>query len=270
MRERSAVLKSQRLTLRKRRKIFFVLIGFVVFIIIFLVGLIFISRSDFLLLNEVDVSGLKSINESEIKEVANTHLKGDYFFGTIPKASMVLFDKENLERDILNKFPSIESVEVKAWNKSVSIQLKERKPVALWCETACFFIDGTGLFFDKAPAFDGNIYLKFRGLYGESNIVLKETRLLDENKIKTLIKVKEGLAKEKLYFNEVELVSSEEVKLIEKTGLYLIINPADDPKLLVEKVVATLALDVIKEKGHESIEYIDTRFGNKLFFKEEL
>lgn len=69
----------------------------------------------------------------------------------VDSKSIFLINSDKLDREILNKFPIIESVKIdKRFMQTLEIKISERKPVGIFCgnNEECFMIDQNGVIFE--------------------------------------------------------------------------------------------------------------------------
>ncbi len=153
---------------RAKRKKILILSGVSVFV---LALIIFISRLENLRIATVNVSGAKVISPDAVISVSDEVLSG-YYLWLIPRDNILLYPRQKLERAISTRHPRFSSVQISLSGlNTLDIVLAEREPYALYCgevakpdETSeCYFLDNTGLVFDRAPSFSSGVYFVFAG-----------------------------------------------------------------------------------------------------------
>jgi hypothetical protein len=153
----------------RRRRLFWIRFNIIFFIaLILLFTLAILSGHDKIRIKEFLIRGNDSVPTSQILEIAEEATAGRYF-GLFARANFLLFPRYTIEKKLLAEIKTIEKVNV-SWDgwKIVAIDVKERKPHAVWCEkealpAKCFFTDETGYIFDEAPNFSGSIFVKSYG-----------------------------------------------------------------------------------------------------------
>lgn len=186
-------------------------------------------------------------------------------FYVIPQNCFFSFPAEKARWRLTDNFLNLKNIEVeKIFPFAISVRAEERKPVAVLCLPNCFFVDETGFIFGDAPFFSPGIFVKFfdkRAIKPEKGNFLLETndfkRMLDfANRLKDFFSVSSIiLENEKVY------------KLYAETGQYLIVDGGEDWALTYNNLVAFFNEMVKNDK--DKFEYIDFRFGNKIFFKQQ-
>lgn len=269
--------------------------------IVFLLALIFfvagggVSHNARWRVEQVDVRGTQAVDREAVRAFVFERLAGNYFF-VYARNNSFLFPARAIEADIRESFLRIGHAEVtKVDPHTIAVAVVERKPYALWCgnevppemyELAyCSFVDETGFVFDYAPVFSEGVYAE---LYGVLEGVV-EGRVLGARFPKEQFVFLRALEKEmQREVGEVlrMVVAGEgEYRVIMKksaryptlSGVELRIKQGGTPETLTKNILAALAVQFPdatkaisgKPAGTESkkkLEYIDLRFGNKIFF----
>lgn len=258
-----AVLISRR---KRRRKIVF-RFGIVFFaVLLFLgasfVGLFFVDKFK---IKDISVEGNHFLTKEEIRREVESAMSAK-ILGVIPGDRIFSFSSEKAEGILESRFGRLSFVEIKKKIPAgVEVAVKEREPIALFCVTDskdCFFVDGQGFVFEEAPFFSSGVYLKF--FDGRSKKSGKGQFLIAGENMKRLISF---LEKTSPYFNisEAHLNDDGVYKLRTDEGIFLILDESDDWDLLFSNLETFLW--GYKDGEYTDFEYIDLRFGNKVFYK---
>lgn len=261
----------------KTRKFFglFLQIGLPVVV---LVGLIFLLRADFLQVKNFNVVGEEGVSTKDIQNVAVNFISGNQFF-VIPKSNIFLFSKGNLATALLADFGRVEKVDVSKniLNKSVDITIKERQADYLWCSATgeCFFMTKDGLIFEKANftmsdfltssvswaepisklIFEGNL---------EGDPIMKS--FATPEKMQNYLKLVNTFKDANIEIVSINIESTD--KATAKSNLGGIIFNPEEADLSPVAQNAILLINDTKSKNPSAVfNYIDTRFGNKMFYK---
>lgn len=270
--------RSPELVLKRRRTIKKMTALFVLGFSLLLIGLVFFLRMDRFQIREVSITGTKIIDEKSIRVTVNDTLAGSCLW-LIPKTNTFIYSVSSLEKKMLEDYNGILTLNIhREGFQKISIEITERKPHALWCANDfkqdissdqeipdCYFVDYAGLVFEKAPFFSGNVYFVYRGkLDKESPLgahVLDKTTFANfekfVNSVKTLnVEVVGVLLKEA---GDFDLILSSNTKVMLSQNLSYDEMYNNFSSLIKSDQFATTTLD--------KIDYIDMRFGNKIFFK---
>lgn len=247
---------------RKLKHIFFISVK-IGLPLIFLISIIFLLRSDFLQIEQVSVVGNKEVLPEEVVVVTESFMSQKRFL-FVPNTNYLFLSKDNLEKIILDSFPRIESVDItKKLNNILEIEINERVGDFIWCtrENECYLMSKNGLIFSKADQIDLLGKIIFKGnvssdpilkYYSEEGLMNKFLGVIDYFK--------------NLPFDLVSLELEASNKLTLSTGVGLIIlNPEEDLESQLQNAVVLIS--ELRSEEDVSFEYVDSRFGNKMYYK---
>lgn len=251
---------------QRRRKVFIILTSLFSAFLFLLVGLLaFVSRMDFIIIKEIAVSGNHSVDKEKIIKSVQENISGNYFF-LFSKKNSLIYPKDKIEKTLLEKFPRIESVSVESdFSNNLSIKVKEREPFVLWCsDENCFVSDKNGLIFDK---FDGSLEESFFKYYTKisdpiNKNIFKKNYFNDIHSFVELVKG-EGLDPFKLLE-----VDSDTYEIYFSGNSRLIFKPSRDIKETMNNFQSILNMEEFEDREViKGLEYVDLRYGNKVFYK---
>ncbi len=279
--KRRNVLTSPRLSELKKRRKRAILNRFL--LLIFGIAIIFgffvyISRLNSLNISEVQVSGNQVLDSDTIKTVTQEQLSGKYLW-LFPKTNILYYPKSSIQNALQDKFKRIGSLSLSVKSdQTLQVSVKERVALYIWCGAApveskdskCYFLDDSGYIFDEAPYFSGSVYFKFYG--GDLTI---GSYFLQQN-FKQLIPFKDTLVSLGLKPTAIYLTDDGDMQIFLSGGTSLTSTPkiilkADaDFQNVAENLQAALNTEPLKSKfknEYSKLEYIDLRFGNKVYDK---
>jgi hypothetical protein len=273
--------------LKKRRKQRRIKYGIFVLVFFILVGVVsYLSHLPKVRINDVELRGGLLVTQKEIKEESLRYMSGSYFW-LFPKNNSIIYPQNGLKKDLSEKFKRIETINVslEGLNKIV-VEITERKPVAIWCrenlapvststensklldKEKCYFIDLFSTIFAEAPNFSGDAYFKYYGLVEKENPIGEKfiASSTEFTQINNFIESVKKLNIKPLYLlgkgeNEYSLVlyGGGEIYFDVKKSISLAFNN-------LETLLKSPELSIGKT-GFLPVEYIDLRYGNKLFYK---
>jgi len=253
---------------RAKRKKFFLRLFFVfLFLLLAAVGgIIGLFQIDGLKIKSVSITGNSFLSEQELLSQVNS-VMDEKVFGLIPKDRIFFFLDAEVTANLFEKFGRLAKVKIeKKYPSFVSIEVQERMPIAVLCEKSgktCFFLDETGFIFEKAPFFSAGVYLKF---FDERQVELEEGRFLLPREIfGRLLVFKERLENISKPL-EIYLKGDGVYEIHTEAGWYLIIDEKDDWDAVYNNFVSFYG-EIMKSRNKKDIDYIDLRFGNKVFYK---
>lgn len=282
---KNATLKPSKLR-RRRRKIFalktlsffFVLIGFV-----FLLS--WLSKMQTIQIENIKISGNSTISDNEIIDFVKTETLSKYF-RLFSKNSIFLYPRKSIEKTLAENFKKIETISVKSQGlKNILVNMSERKPNSLWCVVSaedgmvgnknseiCYFLDKEGLIFSKAPDFSGNSFLRYYGLIdGEEDPIGKN--YVTREKFKEISKFIDSLGILGIKVATFRAETNNDYQIVLKNEIKIILDDKQSFDKTLENIQSILS--EVDLKGDYSpnnpprINYIDLRFGNKVYLKGE-
>lgn len=249
-----------------------IIIGVIITIFISLIifGIYKLTRLDSLQIKNVEVVGGQTIPHANIKKIATDTLNGTYW-RLIPRRFTYFFPETEISKNIA-ALDRVHHVKVdKPDRNKVLVIFDEYVPYALWCDavesTDCLFIDYTGFAFAAAPDLSGGAFVRFVEAGREP---VKETGAFS----------KEFIASNQSFIELLENELGLFVTQVEKSGDYDLEYTVSGGGQL--KVSQTMELDksfrnlktVLQSEDFVHLEpgkfqYIDLRFGDKVFVNEE-
>jgi len=260
---------------KKRRATFLKKILFYLFLFLaVLVGLTYLSRVSGINIQEVEIVGNKIVDLEEARSLAEEVILESYFY-LFPKTNVLFFPKDDIKDKLQNRFKGIKNVDFSITDElKLKISLTEREAEYLWCGDTviqpaeggipkCYFMDDTGFIFDEAPYFSGDVYFKFYGQIGEAEF---DSFLSLKNAFEALGLNPAGMSVD----------GDGDIKMILVAGSSSFPGPeiifkadSDFDEALGNLEVALNTEPFLSnfQNKYSALEYIDLRFGNKVYYK---
>ncbi len=260
-------LPESRLRIKRRRRrirIAIVSVAGAILIIAMLVGLTYLP---FLQIKRIEVSGNKTLSSSTIIAYVQQRLDDKYAY-VLPKTNIFLYPKHALNKELIEKYPVLASADVHAVDFSaIAVALVEREPRALWCEGgSCLFMDQNGVAYAYAPTFSEPIYVSYFGAISEGKL---PKHYLAPGQFASLSALVDAIA-QKLPGERITSVSVDaqnDVRVRFTSGVMLMFTLKDQGGDVFERLSLALGSDPIVSHQLSDFEYIDLRFGDKLYYK---
>ncbi len=243
--------------------------------LLIIAALVIVSRLPSLQVRSVVVSGNEATTEEELRTVIDENLKGHYLF-LIPKSNIFLYPRAAIENAITAAIARVATANVSSADLStISVVIKERGPSALWCEGVvdlndpvpdpCYFIDGDGLIYGKAPVFSGNVFLRFWGIHGGDPTGLRLMPLSEYRELSFLLNTlpKFSLEPTDVVFDN----QNADVTVHLKGRARLLFSRTQGLGDVLLNLDSVLSSEPLEGKDSLTIDYIDLRFGNKIFYR---
>lgn len=252
-----------------------IILVFLLAVILLVAGAIFALRYPTWQLAEINVSGARSLSVEEIKSLILQETSGNYAF-IIPKTSILLLGEGSIASKLQEKFLKIREINLaRELPDKLEVNIVERDFWVILCndkftpdnseDVECVFLDKDGYAFDYAPDSSGSLVVKiktdFPSLSLGKNIIEEKFAFYLSDLAE---KIESGIGSKVIAYEISSLVNGE-FRIILNDG-FLLILPRGGEQTNIVKVLKTVLEEEIKER-RESIDYIDLRFGNKVFYK---
>ena len=258
---------------KRRRRVFIVRSLFFLFLFSSVVGLVgWVAGSEKVTVQDIKVEGNSMVTTESIRALAKKDMEGKYLF-VFPKSSIFLYPRKGIEASVLESFKRVKNAKVTFDGfQSISINIDEREPKALWCgesylseeKGGCYFLDEGGFVFSKAPNFSGTTFLSFFGMLDSFNPVGEQ--FIPQEEFATVLLFVESLNKIYTESVAVEFISTEETVVYTKNGSKILFTRSQNLGAILSNIESVLESEEFKDKLVD-FEYLDARFGNKVYYK---
>lgn len=264
---------------RKKRRIF--ILKCIVVAILFVgfgASIVYMSKLPAFQIKDVVVHGNTVISSEALTAAATESIQGNalMFF---PRRNVFIYPRETIRKKVLDEYARIKSVNVELDGfHTVSLNIVERKPHGLWCvligtgrngthTDECYFIDDTGFVFDEAPDFTEGVYIKYYGLIDKENpIGASYIPTLKFGDLSAFITRLKNLGVEPHY---VESRKEGEYDVAFDGGGVITFSSSRSLDTIYTNFEAALGeiRRVAGREGISAVDYIDLRYGNKVYYK---
>jgi hypothetical protein len=255
---------------QRRRKRRYVIAGLLfALVLVALVGACLVANANFLQITSTEVSGAQHIPQSAIIAAVSHDLNGKYA-GLFSHANIFLYPKTRIQHDLLALYPTLSNAEVRAQNfHTISVAVTERTAEATWCGTSpdaqgsCVSLDDTGLAYANAPDQATSTY------FGPLPAGPLPKQFLTPASFRSLSALVATFA-QKVTPDAVESVTVDEnndVTLSFSPGYKLLFSLNDDSGAVFQHFTLVLTSAPFLSHSLNDFEYIDLRFGDKVYYK---
>jgi hypothetical protein len=229
----------------------------------------------------VNVSGAEDLS-SVIQQFAQQKLAGHYFF-LFPKNNVALYPKQDIERGLLAQYPTLASVSVYNVNlHAIGVTATERQPVAQWCSysdaavqseststapTACWYIDENGVVYAPVVGANASTFITFTSSNSSPTL---PWQFLTPVQFQSLSALVTSILQNKITDNPLIVASVDQyddVRLQFASGFTLLFSLDDDSGDIYSRLSLALTSDPFTSNPLSDFEYLDLRFGDKLYYK---
>lgn len=273
----------RRLTLRERRARTRLIITLVSFVLVIGAG-IGVSRLSFspaVSLNAISVRGNSLISTDELLALIKEQTASAYL-GVFSKNNSVLFPRGAVEEKITDTYKTITRANI-SFNglHTATLVVEERKPSALWCAGDapagtgdCFYMDQTGYVFDKAPQFNGAVYVAYFGgasgaQAGEQSREPIGTQFLPPADFKKLTDFVTDVSRFGVKPVSVTVEQNGDGLIRLLSGGNILFSRTLDYNQTLENLQSIITSEQAKTRGTflKRLDYVNVRFNGKAFFK---
>lgn len=239
----------------------------------FFVGGVYLSRLPAWQVNKVEITGEETLHPEELKVKVRQAVSGNFAL-LFPRASFPLINKSKLASLLKKEFPKIAEVEIeKEFPDQILITVRERKIWGILCNdlhearqvTRCAYVDTYGFGIEEAPDTVGSLILKIKTDFKE---ILPGSQILDPELAQKMMLLEEQTQKSAragaIGFSYAENNPKEVV--LETDEIFRLIFLLEGDLNNTFEVLKRVLEEEIKEK-RSRLDYIDLRFGNKVFYK---
>ena len=265
-------LKSPKLVKQKRRR-FLIKVGLLIAAFVALFALLsFLTKLYAFAVTHIEVTGNSAVDTEEIKNIIKNNISGNYLF-LFSKSNRFLYPKNAIHSELIEKYKRIDTATLEVEGHTLKVSVKERLPSYAWCAgvptdatKSCYFIDATGYVFSEAPVFSGDVFLSFYGLLDEKNAI--GSTYIGGEEFKNLDKFITWLDAHTIKVRSVLAKPTGVYEVYVPSGAKIIFKASQAPSVL-QSTIETIMLntDILTNTSSSTLEYVDLRFGNKVYYK---
>ncbi len=229
----------------------------------------YVTRINSFQLERVEVVGGFTISHEAVTQVVEEEMSGEYF-RLIPRRFLWLYPEEHMIAT-LKTFPRLKEVALLRDGRTLIVTFTEFEPYALWCQEkndeTCLFIDNVGYAFGVAPQLSGNALLRFLKDEAEPQLgqsvfpstFLREARVFVED-------VERELG---LFITHVHSRGTYDLEFTLAGGGMIKVSQTKSFADSYSNLKTILSSSEFEHLEPGNFQYIDLRFGDKVFVNEE-
>lgn len=229
------------------------------------------SRVDALTITEVDISGGETIDHDTVRALVEEELTGSYYH-LVPRRFAWTYPQERISERV-QELERIDTVSLtRESGTTLRVEFTEYHPFALWCgsevDGECLFMDATGYAFARAPQLSGGAFVRFIKYDTEEPAV--GTTPFDSNFVRESTAFIERAYEELgLTITIVEQINEDDVIYSIAGGGTLKLSLRMPLADAYENLHTLLQSPEFAHIAPGTFQYIDLRYGNKVFVNEE-
>jgi hypothetical protein len=263
---------------RIRRTRLAILLG-VVFIL--LAGLIVgLSWIPYIRIHSIAVSGTETVSTSSVEQFAQQKIAGRKLF-VFPEDNIFLYPKKEIKSGLLAANPQFKSADVHAENfETIGIDVAERHAAALWCGASagesgeCRLVDENGFAYAPDLSLVSPAFVRYTGEATTTRGYTSQTeplQYLTPDGFRALSALVLALDQNQsgTEISSVDVDQNSDVHANFANGFTLLFALKDADKDVYQRFILALASQPFLNKTIADFDYLDLRFGDKLYYKEK-
>ncbi len=228
----------------------------------------FATRVNALTIDTITVRGGETIQHSEVESVVRAQIDGSYM-KLVPRAFAFTYPHENIVAEV-NKVHRIKNVSVvRSGGNELLVEFDEYVPHALWCKNSesagCFFLDENGYSFAPAPTLEGGSFLRFVSIAKDPS---EHVQAFPEEEYKRVHELTQKFAAAKWFVSKAEIDAASDAFLTIVDGGLFKVSLKQSADETVSNLLTVLGSENFTHIKPGNFEYIDLRFGSKVFVNE--
>ena len=228
----------------------------------------YVTRIDSFTISTVTVSGGETISHSQVEEIVQNKLSGAYL-KFIPYRFALLYPHEDIELGI-REIKRIKNLTVmRQGGTELAVEFEEYIPHALWCKDSesegCFFLDDNGYSFSPAPSLSGGSFLRFIAIVKDPTEHTQAFSPEDYQKVHELVVL---LREKGWYVSKAEVDGAGDAFFTIVDGGEFKVSLRQSSEDTIDNMSTVLNSEKFAHIKPGNFEYVDLRFGSKVFVNE--
>ena len=226
------------------------------------------SRITALTLAHITVSGGETIEHADIEQTVREKLSGSYL-KIIPRAFAFTYPHEEIVA-ALKEIPRVKDVTVvRTGGTTLRVEFSEYEPQALWCAESdmnnCYFLNESGYSFSKAPGLVGGSFLRIIAIGKEPQV---HTTPFNPDEYARVVELRNKFADNKWFIKRADIDTAGDAFLTLVDGGEFKVSLKQSADETISNLNTVLGSEQFDHIEPGNFEYIDLRFGSKVFVNE--
>ncbi len=288
--------QSRKLREKKKKQKKLRLIIFLVVTISILVFFVYVLNASYFRVQRIVVNELEYANREEVELATKNQLDGR-FFGLFAKSNIFILPRGNIYKELKSNFPSIKKVDLDVKGLTeIELEIEEYVANAIWCDVPvtpatllshdaenqdkvssaipqvltsfsgqnCFFLNDSGIVFSPTDYDNNQEVIKFFG--GITSDPLRQT-YANKKTFASLVEFTKLLRRLNIVSDQVWTTNGEVYAFVTKEKVKIYIDSKDNIVDVFDNLETVIKRDAINQAQFSNIDYIDLRFGNRVFYK---
>lgn len=228
-----------------------------------------VSRLPVLQISSFSIRGNKVLDTGSVESLIKDRLGKFYFWVLIPRRNMLLYPKRAIASELLESYPRIDSVLLQLDSSRLIVRINEREPHGIYCRDespSCYLVDDDGYIFADAPRFSGPVYFTYITPL-EGNPIGQF--VMGDAQYQAISIFAEELTHDGYGVIGVRETRSGYYEMLLEHDAKILFNRAEDYSETHATLTSATRAESYAEQVDEGkqLEYIDLRFGNKVYYR---
>ncbi len=216
--------------------------------------------------SEVVAEGSTTLVPSALTLTAQETLRGARLY-VLPRDNVLLYSRSGLISALLAAYPTLKTVDIRLRGlNTLVLAVTERTPVALWCDDAhCRLLDAQGVAYAAQEATTTSEYVIFRGELETDDATAQYLEPEVFAGVQSLAVMLASTTQSRVMSATVD--EEQTVDVVFENNFRLIFSLGDEASDVVSRFLLAQTAEPFVGKELSEFEYLDLRFGDKLYYK---
>lgn len=230
----------------------------------------FVSYIEPLTVERIRVVGTERIDPPVVETYVDSQLS-DGSFHYLSRRNIFLYPRQVIEEGIVASFPRVKSAALSRdalFSRQLDVTIEEREPYALWCkdEAECYAMDESGYIFASAATTTHGEFRTAYVFYGDITDAPIGQRFISAQLPAVLALLRIMQQQTNLIPNSVSVLPERDFTITLEQGFYVKAAFGQEPATIARNLELVLSSEALRDRIAD-IEYIDLRFGNRVYYK---
>ena len=223
-------------------------------------------RHSSLNIRKIDVVENSLSKTSSLEANVSNSLNGNIFF-FIPKTNALFFPRFEVQENLKKSFPEIAAIDIDLKGlHEIEVEIEEYEPkIILETKNGTFFVNEFGDIFMKTPLLHS--YDDLFVFSTEEDDLDIRSNFVDPEFLKSMISFLTNLESINIKVFGLDYRNEDVYYVMTDLGFEILVASTDNLEESFKNIKSIIENGALSEEDLNSVEYIDLRFGNKVFYK---
>ena len=259
--------KSKKFLNKKKRNVKIKMSIFGTLGVVILIGFFYWMQQPSLNIDKIEIIK-NTFSKSEKIEARVSEVLDGKFLLLIPKTNALVIPRSEAEEKLKEFFPEIEKINIDLQGfHGIEVEVVEYEPKMIWCNE-----EDKNYFVSK----EGNVFLEEPLLHSYENLLKMEDKkenlelgqnVIDPDFLQGLNSFAEKLGDLDIEILKIKHTDEDVYRMDTNRQFEIVVSEKDDLNSAFENIETILENGALKKEDLDLVDYMDLRFGNKVFYK---